>query len=102
MAPRPSSSDEHLWGSHSMPTPSTFDVLMPNGIMISAEFTRDVTLAVVKETLWVKAKNDALYRLLRDPRAYIFKGQCRIPNGHRQPRACCDADRSGRSAWTPR
>jgi len=72
MVPRPTS--DELWGSHSMLSPCQFDVLMPNGIMINIELNRDINLGVVKEKLWSKAKNEVLFRLLRDPHSYIFKG----------------------------
>lgn len=54
--------------------PNMFEILMPNGLMLTLDINKESCLSEVKEKLWSKAKNEVLFRLLNDPKSYIFVG----------------------------
>lgn len=67
----PPSSGE-LWGHHLMPSTIQVDCLLPTGIIIQVDVSRDETLERIKADLWVKAKLYPLYERLLEPASYIF------------------------------
>lgn len=55
-----------------MPSTVLVDCLMPTGIIIQIEVSRDETLQRIKQELWVKARLFPLYEHLHEPASYIF------------------------------
>lgn len=91
MTPRPTS--DELWGQHSMPSPCEFEILMPNSLLLALELNRELGLGEVKERLWVKAKNEVLFRLLNEPQSYIFVGVTvdgKVEEFYDEARRLCD------------
>lgn len=72
MAPRPTS--DELWGHHTMPSPCEFTVLMPNGLVLTCNFSRDARLDKIKSDIWSRAKNEVMFRLMNGPSSYVFVG----------------------------
>uniref|UniRef100_A0A4W5PJ28 Phosphatidylinositol-4,5-bisphosphate 3-kinase catalytic subunit alpha n=1 Tax=Hucho hucho TaxID=62062 RepID=A0A4W5PJ28_9TELE len=70
MPPRPSSGE--LWGMHLMPPSIMVDCLLPNGMILTLECTREATLISVKHELFKEARKYPLHHLLQEETSYIF------------------------------
>ncbi|CAB1325859.1 unnamed protein product [Coregonus sp. 'balchen'] len=70
MPPRPSSGE--LWGMHLMPPSIQVDFLLPNGMILTLECTREATLISVKQDLFKEARKYPLHHLLQEETSYIF------------------------------
>ena len=63
-----------LWGIPLMPNNVIVDVLMPNGIFLPVETTRECGLAELKDKVWTIAKDKPLFNLLKSQSTYVFVG----------------------------
>ncbi|KAL2103533.1 hypothetical protein ACEWY4_000401 [Coilia grayii] len=50
----------------------TMDFLLPTGIYLSLDVSRNDTIATIKKVLWRNARSEPLYSALGDPDAYVF------------------------------
>ena len=74
MSPSSSYSSGELWGFPLMPSNVIVDVLLPNGIFLSVETTRECGLADLKAKVWSQAQEQPLFGHLLDKSSYIFVG----------------------------
>ena len=57
-----------------MPSNVTVDVMLPNGIFMSVDTTRECGLLDLKAKVWLQAQEEPLFHLLLDQNSYIFVG----------------------------
>ena len=57
-----------------MPSNFTVDIMLPNGIFMSVETTRECGLLDLKSKVWLLAQEQPLFDLLLDQNSYIFVG----------------------------
>uniref|UniRef100_H2Y5F5 phosphatidylinositol-4,5-bisphosphate 3-kinase n=1 Tax=Ciona savignyi TaxID=51511 RepID=H2Y5F5_CIOSA len=69
-----SSASGELWGFPLMPNKVSVDILLPTGIFISVETSRECGLMELKDTVWSLAKEQPLFDLLSENNSYIFVG----------------------------
>lgn len=71
MSPRPAS--DEMWGHQTMPSPCTFDVLLPNGLVLQSSVERGTTLAHMKAAVWRRMEKMPVTKL-RPASSYVFLG----------------------------
>ncbi|CAK8686870.1 phosphatidylinositol 4,5-bisphosphate 3-kinase catalytic subunit alpha isoform-like [Clavelina lepadiformis] len=69
-----SSASGELWGFPLMPSKVTVDVMLPTGIFLSIETTRECELLDLKGKVWAMAQELPLYAMLLEQAAYVFVG----------------------------
>nr|BAU21065.1 Hr-PI3Kalpha protein [Halocynthia roretzi] len=69
-----SSASGELWGLPLMPSTIEVELLLPNGIYLTLEAARELTLHNLKDMVWKQALRYPLYNELMEQGSYIFVG----------------------------